>query len=184
MLTADELLLLKMFISYEKNFPWNSCIKGKNHADTQIIHTHTVFLFTMGKNTLSPSNIHSGKLLNDFLSVLAMCGDWLEVAGVSQESLGLKSLQGPQIYRKEGEWMVTCWCCTQYVGSPLRDWPSLFYISRFLFVPLLRTVFAPSLHCLIHTQPFDFRATQMITFCTLCLWFRSRGAEAKQLWRM
>lgn len=62
----------------------------------------------MGKNTLPPSNIHSGKLLNDFLSVLAMCSDWLEVDGVSQESLGLKSLQGPQIYRKEREWMVTC----------------------------------------------------------------------------
>lgn len=139
MLTADELLLWKMFISFEKqkisqNSPWNSCIKGKNHVDTQIIHTHIVFLFTMGKNTLPPSNIHSGKLLNDFLSVLAMCSDWLEVDGVSQESLGLKSLQGPQIYRKEREWMVTCWCCTQYIGSPLRDWPSLFYISRFLFV--------------------------------------------------
>lgn len=72
------------------------------------IHTHTVFLFTMGKNTLTPSNIHPGKLLNDFLSVPAVCGDWLEVDGASQESLGLKRLQGPQIYRKEGEWMVTC----------------------------------------------------------------------------
>lgn len=59
----------------------------------------------MGKNTLSPSNIHLGKLLNDFLSVLAM---WLELDGASQKSLGLKRLQGPQIYSKEGEWMVTC----------------------------------------------------------------------------
>lgn len=59
----------------------------------------------MSKNTLSPSNINLGKLLNDFLSVLTM---WLEVDGASQESLGLKKLQGPQIYRKEGKWMVTC----------------------------------------------------------------------------
>lgn len=178
-----------MFIRYEKqnispSFPWNSCMKGKNHADTQIIHTHTVFLFTMGKNTLSPSNIHSGKLLNDFLSVLAMCGDWLEVAGVSQESLGLKRLQGPQIYKKEGEWMVTCWCCTQYVGESLERLTLSLLYHPVPLRPLLWTVFAPSLHFLIHTQPLDFRATQMITFCTLCLWFRSRGAEAKQLWRM
>lgn len=118
------------------DFPWNSCIKGKNHADTHTIHTHTVFLFTMGKNTLSPSNIHSGKLLNDFLSVLAMCGDWLEVDGASQESLGLKSLRGPQIYRKEGEWMVTCWCYSVCRESLERLTPSLLYVSVPLRPPL------------------------------------------------
>lgn len=91
---------------------------------TQYTHTrtYTAFLFTVGKNPLSPSNIHPGKLLNDFLSVPAVCSGWLQVDRASQESLGLKRLQGPQISRREGECMVTCWCCTQYVKIPLREW--------------------------------------------------------------
>lgn len=62
------------------------------------MRTHTLCSYSpWAKNTLSPSNIHPGKLLNDFLSVLAVCGDWLEVDAASQESLGLKRLQGPHI---------------------------------------------------------------------------------------
>lgn len=144
-------------------------------------HTHILRSYSpcMGKNPLSPSNIHPGKLLNDFLSVPAVCSGWLQVDRASQESLGLKRLQGPQIYRREGEWMVTCWCCTQYVKIPLResDTPPkpqtcpLLYMS--IFLPLLPL---PRIYSFT-SQPLYFRDRRTVTFCTLCRLFR------KQLWK-